>query len=94
MATLDTNSKGATAAETNLTSETLISLYLFSKTGAKGAYRVGLEFSPDGSVWVDYIGALTGPGVLTATIVAVKARAKVFSSQGAESTVTVQVLAR
>ena len=94
MASLDTNIKGATAAEISLTSETLVSLYLFSKSGAKGAYRVGMEFSPDGVVWVDSPDVLVGPGVITIAVVAVKARAKVFESQGAASTVTVLLLAR
>jgi hypothetical protein len=95
MATLDTNVKGATSSEIALTTETAITMYVFSKTGGEGQYRVLLEVSPDdGSTWVEIGGTLSKPGIHTCHCVATKARAKVAEAQGAVSTVTTHVLAR
>ena len=95
MATLDTNNKGATAAEITLTTETVFTFYIFSESGSEGEYRVSLEVSPDsGTTWIPAGATLARPGISTCQCVATKARVKVVEAQGATSTVNVFLLAR
>ena len=95
MAILDTNNKDATAAEITLTTETILTMYVFARTGTDGDYRLSLEISPDnGTAWLPTGNTVSKPGVLTCSCVATKARVKVIEDQGATSTVTVFLLAR
>ena len=93
--TLDSNDKGASAAELTLTTETIISFYIFAKTGTAGKYRVGIEASPDnGTTWVEIGVVLAHPGIHTCPCIATKVRAIVLEAQGETSTITVHILAR
>ena len=74
MATLDTNSVGATAGEITITTGAYITLFVNTKTGTDGQYRVGIEVY-DGSFWIPTERSITGNGVLTINCVADKARA-------------------
>ncbi len=96
MAILNTNDKDATAGEISLTTETMITLYVFAKDGGSGKYRIVKEVSPDdsGPVWVEVGPTLSRPGISTCPCVAKRARARVLETQGDVSTVTVTLLAR
>ena len=94
-ATLDTNPSEATGAELALTTETVISLYVISKTGASLNHCVIIQASPDSGVtWIDIPPPLVGVGVLTQTVAATNVRAKVKKIENATSTVTVHLIAR
>lgn len=92
--TLDTNTKGATAAELTLTTETKITLYVVAKTGQSGNHLVGVEVSPDGSTWVGMPGSVRGLGCLSYDCVASKVRAIVIEAEGSSSNVIAHILAR
>lgn len=93
--TLDTNVKlAASSPALALTSETVVSVYVFGETGAHAKHEVILQVSPDGIKWVDHPGSIRGEGVLTATVAATHVRACVLGSEGAVSTASYHLVAR
>lgn len=95
VATLDTTINGTTAAPIILTTQTLITLYAFFRTGAAGNYRLTIEVSPDGGVtWIDSDAILDKPGIVTISCVATNARVKVIVKEKTASTVIVHLIAR
>lgn len=91
---VDANDKESKGVQITLTGESLVSLYVFSKTGAQGNYRIQLEISPDGGTsWVGCGEVLRGPGIVTCQVAATKAQAKVLNVQGEESEIVVHLVA-
>ena len=94
-AILDTSKDGETAAPITLTTETLLSFYVFSKSGGVGNYRLAVEISPDGGQsWMVTDLMLSEPGVMTKPVVATDARVKVIVKEKSASTVAVHLIAR
>ena len=91
---LDTNVKLATSSPPlALTGETVISLYVFEKTGTHAKHEVILQVSPNGTDWVDHHESIRGRGILTATVAATHIRACVLDSEGALSTIDFHLVA-
>ena len=93
-ATLNSNTLNATGATITITTETLISLYVFNATGAHSNRHIGLEVSPDGTNWILASGTIKGERTLTYNCIAQKARVIVTEAEGATSTVNVHLLAK
>lgn len=93
MATLDTNTQGATAAEIDLTDKNLITAYVCEKTGTSNNHEVVIDVSPDGVGWVELPHTITGENVLTEFVAAEKARLRVKIPEGGTSTCDVFILA-
>ena len=94
-ATIDTNTLGATGAELELTTETLITLYVIEKTGTHELHRVAIEYSPDGVNWFASQHSLNGHGhFMTEQVIATNVRACVCRAEGSVSTAEVVLLAR
>ncbi len=91
--TLNTNSALAVAGATTITTETVVSLYVFEKTGTHKKHEVILQVSPDGTNWIDVPRVVRGKGVLTVTVSATKIRACVLKSEGATSTIDFHLVA-
>ena len=91
--TLDTNTALAVAGATTVTTETVVSLYVFGKTGAHKKHEVILQVSPDGTNWLDIPRVIRGIGVLTVTVSATKIRACVLKREGATSTIDFHIIA-
>ena len=93
--TLDTNVKLATSSPPlALTSETVVSLYVFGKTGTHAKHEVVLQVSPDGTNWTDHHEAIRGKGVVTTTVSAAEVRACVLNSEGEVSTIDYHLMAK
>ena len=91
---LNTNSLNATSTALAITTETLVTLYVVSKTGASINHCVIVQVSPDnGTTWLDIPKPLTGVGILTHKVAATKVRAKVIKAEGGTSTVDVHLVA-
>ena len=91
---LDTNNASAKSSALTLTNETLITLYVFDKTGSHANHRVGLEVSPDGTNWHLFPGTVKAGGVISHQIVAQQVRACVSEAEGSESLSTIHLMAR
>ena len=93
--TLDTETKNAVIATITITTETLLTLYAFAKTGSHGECRLIMEVSPDSGVsWIEKGSTLAGEGSMTMSIVATKARIKVAEAESSTSTMDIHLLAR
>lgn len=91
---LNTNSLGVVTPSVVLGTNRLITLYVFSKTGASNNHRVGIEVSPDGGTsWILLSCSVLGEECETyIDIVATHVRAKVVEVEGGTSTVDVHIL--
>lgn len=95
MAVLDTNNKGAVVARISMTTETIITLYVSTRSGASSNHRVGVEVSPDGgTTWVEMPHSVLGVGCTSFSCVATDVQAKVFEAEGSASSSNVFLLAR
>ncbi len=94
MATINTNSAGTTGTTVNLTTETVVTLYNFPTDLTHNNYRLGLEFSPDNTNWVEHPNSIVGKGFMTVTIAASQVRAKVILAEGETSTVNYFIVSR
>lgn len=93
--TIDTNVKLDTSSPPlALTTETVVSLYVFGKTGGHAKHEVVMQVSPDGTNWLDHPVGIRGEGVVTATISAAEVRACVLNSEGVTSTVDYHLVAK
>jgi len=92
---LDTNDKDAVIGTATLTTESIITLYAFERTGTHGDWRLIIEISPDsGTSWVEAGPTLNKAGCVTLKAAATQARVKVLVAQGGTSTITAHLLAR
>ncbi len=91
---LDAAVKDGVSTALLLTTEKVVTLYVFSKTGKHTNRRVGLQVSPDGIAWANVSGSIKGEGCLSFTGSAVSARAVVTEPEPGSSTVDVHLLAR
>lgn len=92
--TLDTNAKLATSSALTLTDETVITLYIFKKTGTSKKHETVIQLSPDGTNWMTHPTPIRGEGMVTVTGSAAKIRACVVEDEGATSTVDFHLVAR
>ena len=92
---LDTNDKDTVIATVTLTTESIITLYAFERTGTHGDWRLIIEISPDlGVTWVEAGPTLHKAGCLTIEAATTRARVKVLVAQGATYTINAHLLAR
>lgn len=91
--TLNTNTALAVSSATTITTETVVSLYVFEKTGTSKKHEVILQVSPDGTNWLDLPRGVRGKGFATYTISATKIRACVLKTEGATSTIDFHLVA-
>ena len=95
MANLNTNSLDATAVDTAITTESVITFYVKKLTGTGGKYRIELQASPDnGTIWGPEGTVAKRPGVFTTIVAATRVRLKVVRAQGSVSTVEVFIVAK
>jgi len=93
---LDANSAASVSAELDLTTETIVTLYVFHKTGPNDNHRVVLQASPvdSGGKWRQVGQVVNGIGATTIEIAAQRIRAKLFSVEGAQSSVEIHIVAK
>ena len=91
--TLNTNTALAVAGASTITTETVVSLYVFEKTGTHKKHEVILQVSPDGTNWLDVSRPIRGKGFATYNISATKIRACVLKVEGATSTIDFHLVA-
>jgi len=94
MPVIDSNDADATAGEIDLINKTIVSLYVFRKSGTHKNRQIGLELSPDGDRWVKSDNTIKRNGFLTITCAAAKARAFVSEPEGRDSKADVILVAR
>lgn len=92
--TLDTNVKLATSSPLTLTGETVVSLYVFGKTGTHTKHEVIIQVSPDGTNWMDHHTIVRGENFITAVLSAAEIRACVLNKEDATSTIDFHLVAR
>lgn len=90
---LDTNSLGALSTALALTTETLVTIYVWNATGTSKRHKVQLQVSPDGTNWLDTPDFLVGIGCNTLRVNATKVRLKVTGPEVAVSTCNVMIIA-
>lgn len=90
---VDADSIDAVVAELTLTNETVITLYVTSKTGTHNNHRIELQKSPDGVTWLDSNNVVLGLGSVTAIFAAKAVRAKVTEIEKGTATVDVCIVA-
>lgn len=91
---LDTNVKLATSSPLTLTSETVVTLYVFGKTGTHTKHEVIIQVSPDGTNWMDHHMIVRGEGLVTTTVSAAEIRACVLNKEDATSTIDFHLVAK
>lgn len=91
--TLNTNSRLATSSALALTTETVVTLYIFEKTGTSRKHEVIVQVSPDGTNWLDQPGSVRGEGMVTVIVAADEIRACVLEDEGATSTIDFHLVA-
>jgi len=95
MATLNTGSLGAVAAATAaLSTQKLITLCVTPSSGDNAKYKVAIEVTLDGTIWVELPYTAINYGCISVDLVAVGARAKVFVAEPTTSEANVTILAR
>ncbi|MBL4891458.1 MAG: hypothetical protein JKX91_06485 [Rhizobiaceae bacterium] len=73
----------------------LIAIFITANTGTHATHVVTLQISPDGSNWFDTSHTITGVGQLhNITCVAIEARAKVTTNEGATSTIDIDIITK
>lgn len=91
---LDTNSRLATSSALALTTETVVTLYIFEKTGTNKKHEVTLQITPDGTNWLDHQASVIGEGFVSTIVAAAKVRACVLVDEGATSTIDFHIVAK
>ena len=94
--TLDANSTSSVSAPLALTTETIVTLYVFHVTGSNDNHRVVLQASPtvSGGNWRQVGKIINGIGASTELVSAERIRAKMFSAEGAASSVEIHIVAK
>ena len=92
---LDADSTASVSAPLALTTETIVTLYVFHKTGPNDNHRVVLQASPEtsGASWRQVGQVVNGVGMATTTVSAQRIRAKMFSVEGSASSVEIHIVA-
>jgi hypothetical protein len=92
---LDANSAASVSQPLALTTETIVTLYVFHKDGPNSNHRVVLQASPVGSggKWRQVGQVVNGIGAATVSVAAQRVRAKLFSLEGADSSVEIHIVA-
>lgn len=91
---LDTGVEGSNGLVLPLTNETLITVYIIGRTGKHDNHVVALEFSPDGTTFVQDPNLIVGTSHKTFHVCAAAVQLKVVKSEETESSVTAHILAR
>ena len=92
---VNANSVGSVAGgAVILTTQTLFSLYVVAVSGAHNNHRIGLEISPDGTVWMELPQSILGSGYLTVQHTAANIRPKIIEAEGGTSVVDIHLLAK
>ena len=92
--TLNTNTALAVSSAATITTETVVGLYVFEKTGTSKKHEVILQVSPDGTNWLDHpSGSIRGKGFKTYQVSATKIRACTLVTEGATSTIDYHLVA-
>lgn len=91
---IDANT-GSVTASVSVGDGSLIGLYVSAASGAHSTHVVTLQISPDGTKWFDTTHTITGAGQIhNITCVADEVRASVTTSEGAASTIDIDIIAR
>lgn len=91
---INSNIYGERSTAYNVTGVGIISLYVYELSGKHEHCHIGLEYSPDGVVWVEGDETLEGAGILTTQHAAVKVRAVVVGSSSLPATANIHIITK
>ena len=92
--TLDASTGDVSGDELELTTETILTLYTFSKTGDHEAREIGIEISPSDSLWMSLPYSTHGNSpLMPPPVAALKARPYIVKGEGKSSEVIYYLLA-
>ena len=92
--TLDASTGDVSGDELDLTTETTLTLYTFSKTGNHNTHEIGIEISPDGALWMALRGSTHGnTPLMPPPVAALKARPYIVKGEGKASEIIYYLLA-
>jgi len=92
--TVNASTKVPTTEHLSLTTETNISLFVFSDSGTHRNRRIGLEASPNNADWVRVGETLKGDGCVSTSCSAMEVRPYVSEAEGQESKAKVVIVAK
>ena len=85
MATINTNTLGATTSSISVVDSDRICVYIGDSSGSHDQHWVGIEISPDGTTWFDTKQYVAGINYKCINVTASHARLKVIKAEGSAS---------